>query len=215
MKIYVVTSGCYSDYHIDAVFTDAVMADQYANLDSDRNVETYEADSASVTNRSDDLVLYVAYDFENDIIESMHLTNDENKEVELASYHPIFYFYLIPSGPVYEDIKANGNESKLLLKAAQDRFYCYLGLREISREELIKEINDKREKDRELYRPYTTSSVSLEWKQFTMANEQCSQILHQLIEGGVQLPSATELQNMREGIISDILLKGEENNEQN
>ena len=214
MKIFVVTSGSYSDYHIDAVFTDGVMAEQYANLDTDRNVEIYEADSVSVTNRSRDLVLYVAYDFENDIIESMHLTSDEDKEVELASYHPVFYFYLTPSGPVYEDIKANGNESKLLLKAAQDRFYYYLEHRETSREELIRKIHDKLERDREIYRPYTTSNASLEWSQFMQADAQCTAILRQMVADGVNLPSASDLQGMRESILSDIILKDGENSEQ-
>lgn len=47
-KVFIVTAGEYSDYHIDAVFTDENMANQYANLDSDRNVEEYETDIESV-----------------------------------------------------------------------------------------------------------------------------------------------------------------------
>lgn len=214
MKVYIVTSGEYSSYHIDAVFTDEVMANQYKNLDTGRNVEVFDADSVSVTNKSRDLVLYVTYDFEIDTIESFSLTSDRDEEPYVSEWNTEFCFYLIPSGPVYDDILEHERNSELLLKVARDRFHKYLEHIEMSREELIRKINDKLEKDRKMYAPYVTSAT-VEWKQFTIANEQCSQILHQLIESGVQLPSATELQDMREGIISDILLKGEENNEQN
>lgn len=50
MKIYVVTSGCYSDYHIDAVFTDRQLADKYAKEDPDRNIEEFEENKAEFSN---------------------------------------------------------------------------------------------------------------------------------------------------------------------
>ena len=37
MKVYIVTSGCYSDYHIEKVFTDPEQARLYALLDPDRD----------------------------------------------------------------------------------------------------------------------------------------------------------------------------------
>ncbi len=43
MKIYVITSGEYSDYHIDAVFTDKALAEEYADRNPERRIETYEA----------------------------------------------------------------------------------------------------------------------------------------------------------------------------
>lgn len=41
--IYVVTSGDYSDYHIDGVFTDKAMAELFAKKDYDRNIEEFTA----------------------------------------------------------------------------------------------------------------------------------------------------------------------------
>lgn len=42
-EIYVVTSGCYSEYSIEAVFTDKKLAEQYADEDSERSIEVYVA----------------------------------------------------------------------------------------------------------------------------------------------------------------------------
>ena len=43
MKVYVITSGEYSDYGIDAVFTDKSLAEEYADRNPSRRIETYEA----------------------------------------------------------------------------------------------------------------------------------------------------------------------------
>ena len=48
MKIYVVTSGTYSNYGIEAVFTDHKKAKQYANLNSGREIEEYESDPVEI-----------------------------------------------------------------------------------------------------------------------------------------------------------------------
>ena len=42
MKIYIVTDGCYSDYHIEAVFTDKEKAKLFAALHNCSNLEEYE-----------------------------------------------------------------------------------------------------------------------------------------------------------------------------
>lgn len=51
MTIYIVTEGCYSDYHIEAVFTDKAKAEAYVDFYSkyktyhdDYNIEEYESD---------------------------------------------------------------------------------------------------------------------------------------------------------------------------
>lgn len=50
MKVYIVTSGCYSDYDIEKVFTDKVKAEEYAEWLRDSNpVEEYDTE--------DDLVI--------------------------------------------------------------------------------------------------------------------------------------------------------------
>ena len=44
MKIYIVTDGYYSDYHIEAVFTDKRQAEIYCGTHQCDNIEEYEAD---------------------------------------------------------------------------------------------------------------------------------------------------------------------------
>lgn len=45
MKVYIVTGGCYSDYHIDAVFLDKAQAEYYcALLKPDAHIEEYDTD---------------------------------------------------------------------------------------------------------------------------------------------------------------------------
>lgn len=50
MKIYIVTCGCYSDYHIEAVFTNRENAGKYASLWDDGQVEEYNSDSIDFSN---------------------------------------------------------------------------------------------------------------------------------------------------------------------
>lgn len=46
MKVYIVTSGCYSDYHINAVFLDKAQAEYYCALHKleDADIEEYDTD---------------------------------------------------------------------------------------------------------------------------------------------------------------------------
>ena len=48
MKVYIVTDGDYSDYHIEAVFTDKEKAEKYASLHCYDAVEEYDADKIEV-----------------------------------------------------------------------------------------------------------------------------------------------------------------------
>ena len=52
MKIYIITSGCYSDYHIDAVTDDKEKAEflklKYSNEYDPANIEEYDTDEYSV-----------------------------------------------------------------------------------------------------------------------------------------------------------------------
>lgn len=48
MIVYVVTEGSYSDYHIEAVFTDRDQANNYLKLYPDCEIEEYEADAIKI-----------------------------------------------------------------------------------------------------------------------------------------------------------------------
>lgn len=51
MKIYIATSGCYSDYSIDAVFTDRKKAEMYCAIHNqvDQDIEEWETEDDSIT----------------------------------------------------------------------------------------------------------------------------------------------------------------------
>lgn len=52
MKVYVVTSGCYSDYTIEKVFTDRAKAEEYAEWLRDSNpVEEYDTEDDLVVDK--------------------------------------------------------------------------------------------------------------------------------------------------------------------
>ena len=131
MKIYVVTSGCYSDYHIEAVYTDEIKAKAYANLHSDRSVEEFEADTVRVT--ANPLYARICYKPKYNIIS--WISTDEwwfnrlshPRSDEYTKHNDVFTFYCILSDRTKEDIEKNGNDSSLLLKAAQDRWARFCG----------------------------------------------------------------------------------------
>lgn len=126
MKVYVVTSGCYSDYQIEAVFTDPVMANAYANVNTDRRVEEYEADSVKIATagikariwydpKKNEITMIDTGDF---IQNSLRPYKDEYYRHELHVERKL-------SARTLEDIKKHGVKSPLLLKSMQDAWAQY------------------------------------------------------------------------------------------
>ena len=58
MKVYIVTDGEYSDYHIEAVFTDEKKAKQYAAIHRCDTIEEYEADTPQIEGETDVFVVH-------------------------------------------------------------------------------------------------------------------------------------------------------------
>ena len=91
MKIYVVTSGTYSDYHISAVFTDKIKADAYVAMRgsdawiSDATIEEWDT--------SDD---YLELDHNNKLV-YLHFVNDARNHI-----YPEDKFYVTIT-PVFEN----------------------------------------------------------------------------------------------------------------
>ena len=115
--VYVVTQGCYSDYHIEGVFLNEEIAKKYA----DACVGTFEA--------------YVPMDREDGHKESELLEIEYNTvinkitgiEITYGNYGDrfschIFKFIVSVGSRVGQDIILNGADSELALKVAQDRF---------------------------------------------------------------------------------------------
>jgi hypothetical protein len=193
MKVYVVTAGEYSDYHIEAIFTNEEVANQYANLDSDRNVEEYETDIESINPDPDKLVYFVTYDFEADNIKTLCLTAGHSRGDDFVyDYQTVFGFYVSPSETLDNSIRRLGHNSDWLLRIAQDRFYMYCDAHETSRQELIQKKRDHYKRFDEIYPMYTTS-VSTEHMLDIAAQNKTNDILHELIAEGNPAPSYGEL----------------------
>ena len=214
MTIYVVTSGEYSDYGIEAVFTKPELANAYANLDSTRQVEVYEADSRGARLS----VFYVCYDFIENKIHSMYETLEkyvgDNYLDEFSMKE--FRFYVRPSKRLYKDMTEHSTQSKILLKTAQDRFAKYCAEHETSREELIRA---KNKREAELSRMYPMYSTSLDtgrwthtmiWSPGPEASERVSEILKQKINNGEQLPNAEELEELLHKTLEEVRKEHEE-----
>ena len=79
---YVVTSGEYSDYHIDGVFSDKEKADFFADKDGDRSVEEYDIDDEQMLRQENwyEVKIYVGESLETKDISVLNLSyNSWNK----------------------------------------------------------------------------------------------------------------------------------------
>ena len=138
MKIYVVTEGEYSSYHIEAIFTDREKAFAYAILDPYRNVEEYTADQTDVSVDMNKWLL-VVYDVKLQYIKYISFSTDEVTPDMSSNTGNCFEFTIpLSNKHVYESIVKNWIRSKVLKKIAEDTLAQYLYGLGISREELLR-----------------------------------------------------------------------------
>lgn len=170
MKIYIVTSGEYSGYGIDAVFTDEEHAWKYASLDDDRRIEEYDADTENVDGKLPSYITIV-FDFNNHCIYSMRIEHAKITDRIEVDRHPcLFKFQAENTLKNYKEFlrHRDGKISWPLRKVADDRFSMYLDSVGMSRQEAI----DKSMKEckafademdikykRTAYVHYTTASI--------------------------------------------------------
>ena len=100
---YVVTSGEYSDYRIDGVFSDKEKADFFADKDNDRSVEEYDIDDEQMLRQEDwyKVEIYVGQSLESKDVSVRKLSyNSENKPFDAVMFSKTqedrryFSFYL-------------------------------------------------------------------------------------------------------------------------
>lgn len=100
---YVVTSGGYSDYHIDGVFSEKEKADFFADKDGDRSVEEYDIDDEQMLRQENwyDVKIYVGESLETRDVSVQKLSYDsENKIFDAVMFSKpegdsrYFSFYL-------------------------------------------------------------------------------------------------------------------------
>lgn len=195
-QVYVVTSGEYSDYRIEKIFSSRVKAHMYSLLDPDRRVEEYDVDDMDFSVARD--YLRVSYDYKYNCICEMTLRGEQiAPNISTESMKPFVVTLPMSDDRIYKNILRYGKNSKVILKIVQDKFaeYCYE--HNTSREELIKK------RDGKYYNPnvafYTTSSVLDAWTPSRTALEtdkRVAKVLKQRIVDGQPLPPTEELQTI-------------------
>ena len=141
MKIYVVTEGEYSDYHIEGVFLTKEAADKYVKLHypdvkyAYPNVEEYDTIDELYSNG--EYVIECRAEFSNVLgtltkwggayctsnVYPVSQAPDEHTEIETWNNITIFYFYVSENSKALRD-------KELLRKIAQDRYAVYKARKE-------------------------------------------------------------------------------------
>ena len=190
-RVYVVTSGEYSDYQIEKIFSDRVKAHMYSLLDPDRRVEEYDVDDVELDIAMD--YLLVSYDYQYNHIDGLTLCGDQVNPNISDRWTTSFEFTLMLSDDrVYRNVMRYGKDSKVILKIAQD---------DTSREEIIRK-RDERYNNPNVRTPiafYTTSSVIDDWTPSKISlevNQYVANVLKQRIVEGKPLPPVEELQTI-------------------
>ena len=202
-RVYVVTSGEYSNYQIEKIFSDRVKAHMYSLLNPDRRVETYDVDDMELNVVSD--YLLVSYDYKYNHIDGLTLCGDQvNPNISDDWMRPFEFTLMLSDDRVHRNVMRYGKNSKVILKIAQDKFaeYCYE--HNTSRDELI------RKRDGKYYNPnvafYTTSSSfdNSAYRQRLVVNERVATVLKQMIVDGKPLPPVEELQTIYDVTASEV-----------
>lgn len=154
MKVYVVTAGDYSYYHIEAVFTDPVKANLFAMLDCDRQVEKYDTEAVKVDTKHHLIKVSHYYEWgEQTKIEF------KSKEIEPHFDGLCFEFTLsLSDDRLYRNIARYGKDCKLVRKIIQDKLAQYLYEHETTLDEIKKKYYDDLKARTHQYCMCTTSS---------------------------------------------------------
>lgn len=200
MKVYIVTAGDYSYYHIEKVFTSPVMAQMYADLDDDRRVEEFPVDNVKIDS-AQKLLVNVVYDFAEDKIESL-----TQVKYEWNAYDPkigddwctTFKFSVLVTGRLFQDIAQHGMQSKLLLKIARDKFSAELDRHQTTKVLLL----DRKRRQKEEYdlrygrHPMCTTSSDTGNPFEKICTQEVADKLDEMYKNGEALPDAMTLIKM-------------------
>lgn len=214
MKVYVVTAGCYSDYHIEAVFTDPVLANEYANINSERQIEKFEADSMKVATSG--IKAKICYDpKKNEITEidtSDYVQGRYSAKPDAYDWY-VLRVYRKLSARTLKDVQTYGKKSPLLLKVMQDAWAMYKA------KHMLEEAEE--EDDEDIYIDVSpeeaakafgilANNYNLAFATTSMATVQCNafkadavvnEIVHDFWKDGIKLPTSEDMRKLREELI--------------
>lgn len=164
MKVFVVTAGEYSDYHIEKVFTDRIKAHMYSLMGSEyeyRQVEEYEVDEIDVDVKSKHL--RIVYDYNSDRIVEILINDCEiNTRRVTDDWYRVEFTIPLTNEKVYKSVCRYGKNSGLIKRITEDTFARFLYENDLSREDLINKESDRLHNRaiKHQYMFYTTSPVT-------------------------------------------------------
>ena len=212
MKVYIVTAGCYSDYHIEAVFTDPDMAKAFANIDSDREVEEYDADSVKIAEAG--IKARIWYDPKHNEINGIDTGDyvqgrwrpwpDEYMYRGLCVYRKL-------SARTLKDVQLHGKKSPLLLKVMQDAWAMYKAKHELEEEEEDEEvwINVGPEEASKAF-GILANNYNLAFATTSMTTVPCdafkadavvNEIVNDFWKDGIKLPTSEDMRELRKELL--------------
>ena len=188
--VYVVTSGEYSDYRIEKIFSDPVKAHIYSLLDDDRRVEHYVMDDTDVTTKKS--YIKVEYDYKYNHIESMVLCAKSFRP-RIGKGWPRNFEVSLSMGDdrVYKNIMRYGKNSKVIFKIVQDKLAEYLYDRGMTREELIQKRDDINYAGNGYY--LFSTSLYTGPTPVQVAADKVNDVLHTMIAEGNPPPSYSDV----------------------
>ena len=192
-KVYIVTQGDYSDYHIEKVFKDIEKARLYALAHSDREVEVYEIDDDEIETGKN--LITVEYNFNENRIHNIQFSSKPCLPYVDNEWWPCFKFQVsITNKRIYASIIRSGAKSRILLRIAQEKFATYLYEHGISKEQLNKQIEeDRKKKFGSQYHIFTTSAdISLQTP-IIIAAENTNAIIRKIMADGNPAPPYEEV----------------------
>ena len=202
-RVYVVTSGDYSDYHIEQIFSSREKAHLYSLLDPDRCVEEYYMDDIEL--KATHKYLLVSYDYRYGHNHEFMLRNTPLKPRISKEWRNNFEFTIpMDNDRIYKNIVRYGKHSKVILKIAQDKFAEYLYEHNTSKEELIRKLDKKYNRI-----PYGFASTSSDftlpdWRPQLEVNKRVATVLKQMIVDGKPLPATEELQTIYDVTLDEV-----------
>ena len=151
MKVFVVTAGDYSDYHIEKIFSDREQARLYALRDRDRRVEEYTVDTQCTMIKKKYVLIRYDY-YSNKMIDMIMCSKPVKPHTDHTGWFSCFEFTVDTDNErLYKSIVRYGSRSGLLAKIVHDKFAEYLYEHETTREEMKRKLDEKHEKECQNY----------------------------------------------------------------
>jgi hypothetical protein len=192
MKVYIVTAGDYSYYHIEKVFSSMEKARAYALLDPDRDVEVFDMDKVDVQMKKS--YVLVQYDYLHKEMISIEAHNTQVKPRIDKQWPYAFKFTVDLSNiKLRKSIIRYGKSSGMLNKIAQDTLAQYLYEHDTTAEELHQKEWEKRNQKKYPYIMYTSSIYDTPPEKINPVNAELTDYVNKCIDENGQAPDIMNL----------------------